>query len=285
MTDTLRHTDFSDLKLLQRGKVRDVYDLGDSLLMVATDRLSAFDVVLPDSIPDKGRVLTQISIFWFDRMRPLVANHVISADVSEYPAACRPYADSLAGRSMRVRKTRPLPIECVVRGYLSGSGWTAYRRSGAGLRHSSAGRAGGIREAARTDLHPLDQGRTGTARREHRFRRRRRPGRPRAGGPGPRPEPGHLSTGGRSGRRPRHYHRRHQIRIRPGRWRVDPHRRGAHAGQFAFLAQGRLPPGRPPAEFRQAVRPRLPAGDSTGTNARRDRPCRKRSSPARGTSI
>ena len=130
MTVVLRQTDFPELTLLQRGKVRDVYDLGDQLLMVATDRLSAFDVVLPDPIPDKGRVLTQISLYWFEQMRSLVANHVITADVDQYPAVCRPYAQSLRGRSMLVRKCQPLPIECVVRGYLSGSGWKSYRKNG-----------------------------------------------------------------------------------------------------------------------------------------------------------
>jgi len=130
MTEPMLQSDFPSLRRLQRGKVRDIYDLGDSLLMGATDRLSAFDVVLPDPIPDKGRVLTRISLFWFERMRPLVPNHVITADPAEYPEDCRPYADALRGRSMRVRKARPLPIECVVRGYLSGSGWKSYRRSG-----------------------------------------------------------------------------------------------------------------------------------------------------------
>ncbi len=130
MDQVVRQTDFPDLKLLQRGKVRDVYDLGDRLLMVATDRLSAFDVVLPDPIPDKGRVLTQISLFWFEQMRPLVENHVITADVDQYPEVCRPYVDQLRGRSMLVKKCQPLAIECVVRGYLSGSGWKSYRQSG-----------------------------------------------------------------------------------------------------------------------------------------------------------
>ncbi|RTZ96755.1 MAG: phosphoribosylaminoimidazolesuccinocarboxamide synthase [Deltaproteobacteria bacterium] len=123
-------TDFKDLKLLQRGKVRDMYDLGDKLLMVATDRLSAFDVVMPDPIPDKGKVLTQISLFWFDVMQSVIANHLISADVEKYPEPCRAYADILHGRSMLIKKTRPLAIECVVRGYISGSGWKSYQQSG-----------------------------------------------------------------------------------------------------------------------------------------------------------
>ena len=111
-------THFPDLKLLKRGKVRDVYDLGDFLLMIATDRLSAFDVVMPDPIPDKGIILTQISLFWFDIVQPLVQNHVVARDVAHYPDTCRPYADVLEGRSILIKKAQPLPIECIVRGYL-----------------------------------------------------------------------------------------------------------------------------------------------------------------------
>jgi phosphoribosylaminoimidazole-succinocarboxamide synthase len=123
-------THFPELKLLKRGKVRDVYDLGDFLLMVATDRLSAFDVVMPDPIPDKGIILTQISLFWFDIVQPLVQNHVVARDVAHYPDTCRPYADVLEGRSMLIKKAQPLPIECIVRGYLSGSGWKEYSATG-----------------------------------------------------------------------------------------------------------------------------------------------------------
>jgi phosphoribosylaminoimidazole-succinocarboxamide synthase len=123
-------TDFKELTLIKRGKVRDLYDLGDALLMVASDRISAFDVVMPDPIPDKGKVLTQISLFWFGKMAPLVKNHVISGNAADFPPACRPYADILEGRSMLVEKTDPLPIECVARGYISGSGWKSYRREG-----------------------------------------------------------------------------------------------------------------------------------------------------------
>jgi len=122
-------TDFHDLNLVKRGKVRDMYDLGDNLLMVATDRISAFDVVMPDPIPDKGIILTQISLYWFEIMKPIIENHVVTADVNEYPAVCRPYADTLKGRSILVKKTNPLPIECVVRGYISGSGWKSYQES------------------------------------------------------------------------------------------------------------------------------------------------------------
>jgi len=123
-------TNFQDLNLVKRGKVRDLYDLGENLLMVATDRISAFDVVMPDPIPDKGIILTQISLYWFEVMKPIVVNHLVSADVDEFPSACQPYAETLRGRSMLVKKTEPLPIECVVRGYLSGSGWKSYQESG-----------------------------------------------------------------------------------------------------------------------------------------------------------
>ncbi len=123
-------TDFQDLNLIKRGKVRDIYDLGENLLMVATDRISAFDVIMPDPIPDKGIILTQISLYWFEIMKPIIENHLVSADIDEYPAVCRPYAETLRGRSMLVKKTNPLPIECVVRGYISGSGWKSYQESG-----------------------------------------------------------------------------------------------------------------------------------------------------------
>jgi len=116
--------------LWRRGKVRDVYDLGDRLLVVATDRLSAFDVVLPTAIPGKGAVLTQLSLFWFDLLRDVVPHHVLSAEVDDYPRALHPYRDQLEHRSMIVTKTEPFPVECVVRGFLSGSGWKDYGRSG-----------------------------------------------------------------------------------------------------------------------------------------------------------
>ena len=130
MTQTLINTDFSNLDLKQRGKVRDIYDLGDALLMVTTDRISAFDVILPDPIPDKGKILTQISLFWFDIMADLVPNHLITSDVDRYPEICRPYSEALRGRSMMVKKAAPLPVECVVRGYITGSGWKDYLKTG-----------------------------------------------------------------------------------------------------------------------------------------------------------
>jgi phosphoribosylaminoimidazole-succinocarboxamide synthase len=123
-------TNLSDLSLVRRGKVRDVYAADDALVMVATDRISAFDYVLGSGIPDKGRVLTQLSAFWFARTRHIVANHVIGTNVDDYPAAARAYAPVLEGRSMLVRSTTPLPVECVARGYVSGSGWKDYKASG-----------------------------------------------------------------------------------------------------------------------------------------------------------
>jgi phosphoribosylaminoimidazole-succinocarboxamide synthase len=123
-------TEFKTLKLKGRGKVRDIYDLGDRILIVATDRISAFDVVMPNPIPDKGRVLTQLSKFWFDLTREIVSNHVISTEVNDFPEDCRPYREVLRNRSMLVIKTDPLPVECVVRGYLSGSGWQEYQETG-----------------------------------------------------------------------------------------------------------------------------------------------------------
>ncbi len=131
MSQPVMRTDFPGLKLLARGKVRDIYDLGDALLLVASDRISAFDVVMNEPIPDKGYVLTTISAFWFHRMEDIVKNHLISTEVSEFPEICRPFAEVLKGRSMLVKKARPLPAECIVRGYLSGSGWKEYQKTGA----------------------------------------------------------------------------------------------------------------------------------------------------------
>ncbi len=130
ISDVVYETNFPGLHLYKRGKVRDVYDLGENLLIVATDRLSAFDVIMPQPIPMKGRVLTQLSNFWFSYTRDIVRNHLISTDVEDFPPECRWYSDQLRGRSILVKKTRPLAIECVVRGYLSGSGWNEYRQHG-----------------------------------------------------------------------------------------------------------------------------------------------------------
>jgi phosphoribosylaminoimidazole-succinocarboxamide synthase len=124
-------TQLSGLTLARRGKVRDVYDLGEHLLIVATDRISAFDYILGSGIPDKGKVLTQLSAFWFDQIGDLIPHHLVSIDVDDFPGAARAHRDVLQGRSMLVKKTDPLPVECVARGYLSGSGWKDYQRTGA----------------------------------------------------------------------------------------------------------------------------------------------------------
>jgi phosphoribosylaminoimidazole-succinocarboxamide synthase len=126
----LLESNIPDVKLWRRGKVRDVYDLGDRLLIVATDRISAFDVILPTGIPDKGVVLTQISLFWFQLLEDVVPNHVVTSDVDAYDPVLRPYRDQLEGRSMIVAKTEPLPVEAVVRGYITGSGWKEYKAKG-----------------------------------------------------------------------------------------------------------------------------------------------------------
>ncbi|HVC20658.1 MAG TPA: phosphoribosylaminoimidazolesuccinocarboxamide synthase [Vicinamibacterales bacterium] len=131
LSPAVLQTSLNSLRPTRQGKVRDLYEFGDQLLIVATDRISAFDYVLGSGIPDKGKVLTQISAFWFDRTRALVPNHVLSTDPATYPPPARGCADLLRGRSMLVRRTEPLPIECVARGYLSGSGWKDYVRTGA----------------------------------------------------------------------------------------------------------------------------------------------------------
>jgi phosphoribosylaminoimidazole-succinocarboxamide synthase len=122
-------TNFPGLKLKNRGKVRDIYDFGDALLIVATDRISAFDVVMNEGIPYKGKVLTQISDFWFEQTQDIIQNHIISSIVYDFPGECKPYWDALSDRSMYVKKTKPLAVECIVRGYISGSGWNEYQKS------------------------------------------------------------------------------------------------------------------------------------------------------------
>lgn len=121
----------SGLKLFNRGKVRDIYDLGDNLLLVASDRISAFDVILPTLIPDKGKILTELSVYWFDVIKDIIPHHLISTDVEKFPAACQPHKASLEGRTMLVKKSTPAPVECIVRGYLAGSGWKDYQETGA----------------------------------------------------------------------------------------------------------------------------------------------------------
>lgn len=129
-TSLVLETNLSGLNPPKRGKVRDIYDLGDTLLIVATDRISAFDVVLPNAVPGKGRVLTEISKYWFSQTEMIVKNHLITTEVNDYPQVCRPHAALLEGRSMLVKRTRPLPVECVVRGYLTGSGLKEYKTAG-----------------------------------------------------------------------------------------------------------------------------------------------------------
>jgi len=129
MKEIILETKLQDIPLLKRGKVRDIYDLGEYILLVATDRISAFDVVLTDGIPDKGRILTEISLFWFRQMEHIIKNHIVATDINDFPKPLQKYDAVLRGRSMLVRKTIPMPVECVVRGYLAGSGWKEYNKT------------------------------------------------------------------------------------------------------------------------------------------------------------
>jgi phosphoribosylaminoimidazole-succinocarboxamide synthase len=129
MTKSISQTNFPKLKFLNRGKVRDLYAVKDHLLLVATDRISAFDVIMPNPIPGKGLILNKMSAFWFKQMEDIIGNHILSTDAIDFPPECAPYFESLEGRSMLVKKATPLPVECIVRGYLSGSGWNDYRHS------------------------------------------------------------------------------------------------------------------------------------------------------------
>ncbi len=130
MTPVLTQTNCPELKLVNQGKVRDIYDLGEHLLIVTSDRISAFDVIMQEGIPQKGYVLTQISKFWFEKMKDLIPNHLISTEVNDFPAITHQYRDQLEGRSMLTKKASPLPVECIVRGYISGSGWKEYQQQG-----------------------------------------------------------------------------------------------------------------------------------------------------------
>ena len=130
MSAIVLETNMPDLKMVNRGKVRDIYDLGEHLLIVTSDRLSAFDVIMNEGIPKKGQVLNQISIFWFNLMADIIPNHIVATEINDFPAVTHAYRDQLEGRSMLVKKARPLPVECIVRGYISGSGWKEYQQSG-----------------------------------------------------------------------------------------------------------------------------------------------------------
>ncbi len=130
ISQVIRETNFTDIKLFKKGKVRDMYDLGDYYLMVSTDRLSAFDVIMDEGIPLKGKILTKISEFWFDLVKDIVDNHIVSTNVEEFPEECQKYTDILAGRSMLVKKAELIPLECIVRGYITGSGLKDYQKTG-----------------------------------------------------------------------------------------------------------------------------------------------------------
>ncbi len=129
MKNSIQQTNFKNLNLVGRGKVRDIYSIKDFLLIVTTDRISAFDVIMSDSVPGKGIILNKMSAFWFERMKDIIDNHIVSTNPADYPEECAPYSNELEGRSMLVKKAAPLPVECVIRGYLSGSGWKDYQNN------------------------------------------------------------------------------------------------------------------------------------------------------------
>ncbi len=218
----------ADLKLHSSGKVREIYEWEDDLLMVASDRISIYDVVMPTPIPDKGKVLNRISEFWFELTGDIVPNHFLSADVPE----------EVAERAMRVRRLEMYPVECVVRGYLSGSGWKEYKNGGAVCGIELPPRPARVRQAAGADLHPGDQGRDRRPRRERRLRARRRDRRrPGADGGAAADLDRGLHARRRTRGRARDHPRRHQVRVRPPRRRRDrPRRRGADSRLLALLA-------------------------------------------------
>ena len=247
-TAPLLETSLEGLTLARRGKVRDVYELtlpsGEAaLLIVATDRISAFDYVLGSGIPDKGKVLTQLSGFWFERIGDLVPHHLISLDVAAFPDAARPHADALRGRTMLARRTEPVPIECVARGYLSGSGWKEYQQTGsvcgvklpAGLRESDR-----LPEPIFTPATKADTGHDVNISEDEAGRLVGRELIAPSQGADARDLPARRRARGIEG----HHRRRHQVRVRPGRRRQPghrrrPHRRGADARLVAVLAARR----------------------------------------------
>ena len=272
MSSTILQTSLADFPV-RRGKVRDIYDLGDRLLLVSTDRISAFDWVLPTGIPDKGRVLTQLSRFWFDRFD--VPHHLLSCDVNDFDLPAGTDLEPLVGRSMLVRKSEVVPIECVVRGYLSGSGWKEYQASGtvcgiklpAGLRESDQLPEPIFTPATKAEIGEHDENitfeqtcaRVGRDLAEELRRRSLDIYKPRR----------------RLRPHPRHHHRRHQIRIRPQcRRRADPHRRSPHARLLPLLARRPVRPRQRPADLRQTIRPRLAHRRAAGTKTARRRNCR-----------
>ena len=289
MSELVLETALPGYTLLRRGKVRDVYDAGEHYLIVATDRISAFDVVLPNGIPGKGRVLTQISIHWFRQVADLIENHLVATEVDDFPAPLRAHRAMLEGRSMLVKKAAVLPVECIVRGYLSGSGWKEYQRVRHRLRHRAAGRARRVLAARGADLHAEHQGRGGARRSTSASREMEKivgaelaaaPARRRARGLRARP---------RAGRQARDHHRRHEDGVRGLRGAADPDRRTADAGLVALLVGGELAARARPGELGQADRARLPADarlgpDLPGAGApRRDRRRRPRPATRRST--
>ncbi len=251
----------ADLRMLARGKVRDIYEYGpDELLIVTSDRISAFDVILPTPIPGKGRVLTQVSNFWFARTEHVIANHIVDPD----PFVADPAREHLVGRSVVVRKAEPLPVEAIVRGYLSGSGRKDYERSGqicgislpAGLVEGSRLPEPIFTPSTKADVGTHDE----NVAYEHIIDvlGAELAGRVRDG------EPGSLWLRRCLCSRARHHHRRHQVRVRPDRRRADPHRRGHDAGLVTLLAGRRLRPRPGPAELRQAAAARLPRDPGLG---------------------
>jgi phosphoribosylaminoimidazole-succinocarboxamide synthase len=254
-------TSFPGLPPVRSGKVRDLFDAGDDIVIVATDRISAFDYVLGSAIPDKGKVLTQLSTFWFDLTAGVVPNHVLSVDPQAFPAELRPHADVLRGRSMLVRRTEPIPIECVVRGYLVGSGWAEYRKSG-----TVCGIAlpAGLREADRLPepiFTPSTKAETGHDVNISQEEAGRLVGR------------GLIETLARLSLQVYSMGAAHAetrgIIVADTKFADPADRRGADARLFALLARGRLRAWRQPAELRQAVRPRLPRADQVEQAATR----------------
>ena len=274
---TLFESQLRSLKKIHQGKVRDIYDVdAEHLLIVATDRLSAFDVVLPDPIPFKGRVLTQISLFWFAKTSHMTANHLTSLRIEDVIADPQERAQ-LEGRAMIVKKLSALPVEAVVRGYLIGSGYKDYQQHGSVC---GIDLPRGLQMAERLPEPHIHAGVKSTGRRsrsKHRLRCRRETGRARMRDQHAAHRARHLSI--RVGTRPRaqHHHCRHQVRIRhrQGRSPVS-HRRGIDAGFFAILADGIVQSGHQSAEFRQAIRARLLGIAALEQKAARTRICRRR---------
>ena len=271
---------------VRSGKVRDLYRLDDErLLLVASDRLSAFDVVLPTPIPDKGRVLTGLSRFWFHETAHVVPNHLLSVDPADVPVSLtggNPAAmDELRGRLMIGRTAEVLPIECVVRGFLSGSGWKEYRRQRGRVRHPAARRPARVGSPARrrSSPRPGRRPRASTTRTSPFDRVVELVGGAARGGAAAAVDPP-VRAGGRGLREGGDHPRRHEVRVRrAARRRADPHRRGHDARQLALLERRRLPARPAAGELRQAVRPRLArdpavAEDRARAGAARRRRCR-----------